>query len=325
MKIREITQYRSVWMGVAILWVVLLHSGLKDMPILISVVRELGYGGVDIFCFCSGIGLYCSYTKDHNILRFFRRRIQRILPPYIMFITVWVIFKIAVSSFPWISVLGNILGVEGLAGRNGEFNWYITYIVISYSIAPIVASVVEGTADKFKALLLVLCVLIISLVFWETESIMLVTRLPIFTVGMLCGKLITLDYTLSKREVALVMLGFALGLIACAISFIFGSKYLWTCGLYWYPFILITPGMCLVLAEVMRWLSQSKPGAMLCFEIYLVHIFLFDIAKFLEEKSYIVVTNGTICFVALSTYPIALALFRCSQIMGKRLMKGYTS
>lgn len=58
MIIKDIFKYRSMWMALAIILVVLYHRGfdLINFPIL-NQIQSLGYCGVDIFIFSSGLGL----------------------------------------------------------------------------------------------------------------------------------------------------------------------------------------------------------------------------------------------------------------------------
>ena len=57
-----LSSYRGALMGVAIIWVMLYHLGDIDVSV-ISVIFGVGYGGVDIFLFLSGFGLYFSLSK----------------------------------------------------------------------------------------------------------------------------------------------------------------------------------------------------------------------------------------------------------------------
>ena len=80
-----IYKHRTAVMGAAALMILLFHFGacLYDSLQIPVVTRVLSCGniGVDIFLFLSGIGLYCSVTKDSRPLPFYRRRISRVLIP----------------------------------------------------------------------------------------------------------------------------------------------------------------------------------------------------------------------------------------------------
>lgn len=64
---------------------------------------------------------------------------------------------------------------------------------------------------------------------------------------------------------------------------------LWHYGLWWYPFLLVAPGMSLDLGFLGDFLSKYKPTQLLVklisafgnasFEIFLIHIFIFETAE----------------------------------------------
>ena len=80
-------------MGIAMIWIVAYHSGIDLYNPILIYVKEIGYGGVDIFLFAAGLGNYYSYLKDYSPLDFLKRRIVRLAPVYFPFILVWIIVK----------------------------------------------------------------------------------------------------------------------------------------------------------------------------------------------------------------------------------------
>lgn len=83
----------------------------------------------------------------------------------------------------------------------------------------------------------------------------------------------------------LMLAGFAI-LYLCLTKL---SGYMWTYGLWWYPFVMIAPGLALDLGCLAQWLQKSKAGNILrrginaageaSFEIFLWHIGLFEYVK----------------------------------------------
>lgn len=49
-EIKDICGYRNLWMEMAIVWVMLFHSGLL-VAYPMESLKNIGYGGVDIFFF----------------------------------------------------------------------------------------------------------------------------------------------------------------------------------------------------------------------------------------------------------------------------------
>jgi exopolysaccharide production protein ExoZ len=76
--------------GLAAVWVVVYHTlGLTLAPHggnrILTWAGEYGYFGVDIFFVVSGFVIYYSvYSKKISALAFFRRRAERIVPPYLL-------------------------------------------------------------------------------------------------------------------------------------------------------------------------------------------------------------------------------------------------
>lgn len=70
---KHISLYRSALMGVATIWIMLLHGYelYKYISIpLISTFAKRGNVGVDIFLFLSGFGLWFSLSNDKNLSHF---------------------------------------------------------------------------------------------------------------------------------------------------------------------------------------------------------------------------------------------------------------
>jgi peptidoglycan/LPS O-acetylase OafA/YrhL len=100
------------------------------------------------------------------------------------------------------------------------------------------------------------------------------------------------------------------------------SNYLWNYGLYWYPFFFITPGLCVLMSVVFRLMDRCAWGRRLVgligccgkytFEIYLVHIFLFEMLSRLEKSEVLVKSNGNILITIVLVFPLSLGLHKLS-------------
>ena len=128
-------------MGIAILIVVYghffyYHSGLKDYTQL-NITMWYTVGSVDIFVFLSGFGIYHSLSKKDDPLRFFQRRMSRLLPSYLPFILIYCAFSLAVGWMNRFQALGNLTTFGWWAQQGGQFNWYIPTIIGMYLISPL--------------------------------------------------------------------------------------------------------------------------------------------------------------------------------------------
>lgn len=73
------------------------HSGMQSSSLAFRRIEATGYGGVDIFLFASGLGNFYSYTKDNSPVDFILRRIVRLAPVYLLFMAVWLPYKVYID------------------------------------------------------------------------------------------------------------------------------------------------------------------------------------------------------------------------------------
>lgn len=225
------------------LWVVFFHSLMLFNHPVLTYIKNIGYGGVDIFLFAAGLGNYHSYLKDHSPLEFIKRRIYRLAPVYVPFIIVWIVVKLRSHFIVYYQAIGNLFGVQGFSSVGGEFNWYLAGIFVCYLLTPYLASFIEK--NRFvKNIALIGCLLLLSVAFWNDSRVIIwFTRLPIYTLGMLFSKYE--QKVITKKFVLGTAVGFVIGNISLWAAFIYMPNYLWNYGLYWYPFILIVPFLCI--------------------------------------------------------------------------------
>ena len=81
---RYLSASRNELKGIAILWVVLFHAQL-GLSGLGYQIQRIGYGGVDLFFFLSGFGLYHSLERSSDLRGYLKRRCERLLPSYLPF------------------------------------------------------------------------------------------------------------------------------------------------------------------------------------------------------------------------------------------------
>lgn len=302
---QKILKYRSVWMGLAILWVMLFHSGLRfsgSIPDVLNMIvvkaKTFGYGGVDIFMFASGIGCFYSLSADNDIIEFIKRRAVRILPTYEIFILVWIIAHEILGSMPFPAVIGNIFCVQNFTGNSNDFNWYVSAMWLMYFSAPFFFGFIDREGRRRIELAALLCaLLLVSFAFWNSKVfIITVSRVPLFYMGMLFAK-DTRKRNITAGKVCFLTVLMVLGIAAELLCHRFLNAYLWNYGLWWYPFILITPGLCVLISLLSDLLCRTKAGKFAVgllgkigehsFEIYLIHIFLFECITDLVEKGYL--------------------------------------
>lgn len=103
----------------------------------------LGSSGVEIFLFLSGMGLFYSMSGDPGLSRFYRKRLRRILPAYIVLGGAgWLILDILLKKTGWVQFLLDFSTISfWTQGR--RLVWYISLILILYLVFPLLYRIVS--------------------------------------------------------------------------------------------------------------------------------------------------------------------------------------
>ena len=296
METRSIIGKRNVWIGCAMIWIVLYHAKFDVASKIFNFISSIGYGGVDVCIFASGIGCYYSLKGSSDACQFLKRRFLRLAPTYWCFLPFWIVFQKMTSEISLRGAFGNFLGLEYITNKGEAFNWYITLILMLYIIAPYLKQIIDQL-DKKKETLLVLAFIIGSFAFWESKTyIIIFTRIPLFIMGMCLAKRCSNNCKISKKAFAFFSIVSIMGIISLKFVLEMFYEYLWSYGLYWYPFVIITPGLCMLVSLSFKYMERYKGVRWIekiisiiagySFEIYLIHIPIFEYAhEIIEEFS----------------------------------------
>ena len=259
------------------------------------------------------------------------------MPMYLIFIVAWLGLKFFMGEFGYKMAIGNIFAVQQFTLQGDEFNWYISAILLFYFLAPYFKMVVDRTSVVFKSLFFVFLI-VVTIPFWEVRPlIIIVTRLAIFYIGMLFARDCKNSVKISKTHIFITILTLLAGVLMLGFFFeYFPGKYRWPYGLYWYPFILLTPPLCVIISYISLLLEKCKITKVLLrlldlcgsysFEIYLLHIALITIITKLIEKMNFEKTNLVIWLVGFATLIIGCFILRritdlCEKIYKKAVSK----
>lgn len=326
-------------MGFAILWIMFFHYPANTGISVLDVIQYYGYGGVDIFLFFSGFGLYFSLSKGSVDLRqFYKKRFMRILPVFWLYLLVT--FVIAMDFSPksfwelicccttlgyWIPVIPYKL-------------WYISCILLFYAVFPFFYKSFKkhGIIVAYIAiaigLLLTLLYAVIMVFAYDNRNeggvlILTISRIPIFFIGSVFGHWAKDGCTIqvTRRVKVLSLLALALGAAVLSISTVFLSDYLWICSLYFLPFILITPPLCVLLAI----LFEKLPGVInrlfvslgdISLELFMAHVYLYGLL--VKQLEPIVGPGLTAVIVVCLSFVFAFFLYNFNKtILQKHLAK----
>jgi len=211
--LKEVSRQRSFIYGVAALWLVLFHSPYLSFNCLGGVGNLLDFLadqdiGVDIFLFMSGISLYFSFSKDSVIKSFYKKRVLRIIPPTVIIsLITCTIDKCNLGQYVRRIFLISMF-------TDGDLTiWYITLIMFLYLLYPFIHRIFEKNGLKALIMLLVLAItgayVLVSFVTCFSNSLVALSRIPVFLVGCYMGKYIKNGFKFSSDKLVYVILGVA--------------------------------------------------------------------------------------------------------------------
>lgn len=269
---------RTFLMGAAMAWIVLAHLFAHlELPqggvaaALYGCIAD-GYGGCDIFLFLSGFGLAHSLKGDPSPRNFLKRRARKLLPSYYPFILLYLAIMAATSGITAWEVFGDLTFTGFWFHWRHQFNWYIQALPAFYLLALLSGRVLEKLGSPRAAAALGAGYLALLAVSFGRYQMVAVTRIPVFLLG----------FFLARWEKAVpwgrgtVLLSAAALILGVAVLRLTAPVTTWENGLYWYPFLLIAPALCVLLT----WLRPCLPKAVDRFfclfgkcslEIYLIH------------------------------------------------------
>ncbi|MBA4348101.1 MAG: hypothetical protein C0413_04545 [Clostridiales bacterium] len=193
MRISDTFAIKQGLMGFAALWIFVYHIWqliFGSVPVLgriESIVKYIGFAGVDVFFFLSGGGLVFSIQKG-TVWSFYKRRLERILIPYLIIAIFYALYqRWSVGLF-----FARISGVYFYTKSMYGFLWYVPAILTLYLLFPAYYALFSRSRRKSLFLFIMLAV-------WLALSILLkntmredlygfTNRVPIFLIGVYCGQ-----------------------------------------------------------------------------------------------------------------------------------------
>ncbi len=232
-----ISKYRDELFGISMIsiiifhfsenyWQATIHGQIAASSIGFWGRLALGYYsyygsvGVEIFLFLSGMGLYYSYHKNPGLKHFYKRRMQRILVPYLLVaVPFWCIRDLALQHGTLIDVIKDVSFYSFLS--HGVITiWFIGLLIVLYLAFPLIYALVgkEGRRSFINLVLLCAAAEVLMVVLYLTAHdfasniSIAVTRIPIFAIGTWMGKYIQKNVTIKgPAAAALIVLGLFIG------------------------------------------------------------------------------------------------------------------
>ena len=203
MNYNVLSKRRSELMGVAIICILVCHWKECFEYHSLTVPRAAQYlaqgrCGVDIFFLLSGIGLYYSFTKNDNIIEFYKKRFSRLIPTYIAItLPYWIIRDLILDKNSLLVFLKDFTCISFFEKGVHRF-WFVPSIILFYLLFPFLYNLIwkanwgKRGSPLIRCFFVVIIILVINVLlsrylpFYNNIEIML-TRLPVFVVGIYLG------------------------------------------------------------------------------------------------------------------------------------------
>lgn len=285
----SLSVHRNAIYGFAALWIVFFHYvdmgkkvvGFSPKLQFLWDSFQMGNIGVDIFLFLSGVGLYYSFTKDSRVLRFYYKRIVRILVPWILLCVPYMIYLLIAGEFTAMKFLNNLTTLFYWTGDTSRLNlWYVPAILVLYLVYPLIYRFLFFKEKGALARCLILAVLSVGITFgawlFARDAVYyrfdkFLPRVTVFILGCYFGRPVK-----EKKD-------FSAWLIPAAMAVVFFAYPLYTRGVLSGPFYryygsLTGIALVFLLATFFEVVRSIRLGEFFAFfggfslEIYLLHI-----------------------------------------------------
>ena len=282
-ELANISRFRAEQMGAAMLFVILFHVAL-DRGDPFYGLRRCGNVGVDIFLFLSGVGLWFSWVKTPDVLRFYRRRLLRIVPTWIVVATAFYLPDYLGArrfSHSIVDLIGDITINWDFWLHDELTFWYVPAIMALYLVAPWYMRLVQSRpVYRWLPLLMVIWCVMVQWVLPIHHAVghieIFWSRVPIFFIGINFGEMVRTRRQLSSDAVWLLLVTFLMTFGTCLYleQVRHGQFPLFVERMLYIPFTVCT---VLVMNRIFRrtpqWVNSSfRFVGALSLEVYLIHI-----------------------------------------------------
>ena len=201
-----ISRYRQEVFGISILWIMLLHGSILDKMVfpqhleMLAVILKHGNVGVDVFLFLSGLGLYYSYVRESDIGIYLKKRLARVLVPFLLIGGTYYIWWDVILHGSFQAFLRDITLINFVLGGNKTV-WYVYGILLCYILFPYFYAIIYEKDGRYKETAFFrICAAVTGLTllvfmiqkyypdFYECSESAL-TRIPVFFLGIAAAKL----------------------------------------------------------------------------------------------------------------------------------------
>ena len=224
MKLREIqladlSRYRGELMGTAIVFIILFHVPLARTDAFFGL-RRCGNIGVDMFLFLSGIGLWYAWTKQPSVTHFYRRRLLRLFPAWLVVSSAYYLQRFDFETGDYLDLFLDITVNWGFWLHDELTFWYVPAIMMLYLWAPLYMKLIaRHPVFRWVPVLMVCWCVIVQWVVPVHQAVghieIFWSRVPIFFLGINCGELVRQDRRIEPAGRWLVWITLLMTAAAC--------------------------------------------------------------------------------------------------------------
>ena len=223
-ELSDISRYRGELMGLAMLFVMLFHVWMPRSNPMYGLVR-CGNVGVDIFLLLSGVGLWYSWTKTPSAKHFFRRRLLRIYPAWVVMAALFYIPNYLNTPGGGYSpdrpnLIANILVGWSFWRVDDLTFWFVPAIMALYVIAPAYMKlIIKHPAYRWTPVVAMVLAVMVQYYPPVHQAVghleIFFSRVPIFLIGVNLGAWVKEGRTLDGQALWLVIAAFVMSLAMC--------------------------------------------------------------------------------------------------------------
>lgn len=274
----ERQNYISYLRVFSMICIMLCHITIQSSNGLVNMTSQLFNVGVTIFFIISG---YLFGKKNINIsyMKWYKRRIMRIVPPYYLFLILLLITHLVLgihNSFKvWIVQFLFLQGAE-IYAAGAEHLWFLTVLMLCYLVTPIIDKIRKKNSKYLSSILLSLSIILTFVVMYlfNEQLGLYMLQINMFIVSYILGAINFKCKTYKGIGLALIM-GTS-GVVIRIIGRMFFDQTIF------YDNILVQLTQFLMgisILMIFQFIFKNKPGKIILmlesisFEVYLVHYF----------------------------------------------------
>lgn len=297
----DIGNYRQLLMGIGIIGVILGHicnflfieSGIF-YTIAIFLTRFVFTEG---FLFLSGYGLYYSFSGNHNILGFYKRRFIRLYEPFfILSFPLYLFYLIIDAGYSGEIFLLQLSSLYFWVGGNYGGMWYVSLSLFLYLLVPSLYYFIykynrlSSVIFRFGVVVVFYFSLLLTLKYFCKDYYTIieigVDKIVFFLLGFIWGYIVKQNQITNKDYIIILGLIGAVYIVSTLNRIILGNKWgiLILCNVSQKLFFM--PAICFLMnffsinriglyfGKILEWFGKYS------LELYIIHLHLISLANF---------------------------------------------